>query len=85
MKSRIAFTALWTLPAILIGSIPIVLTILEARERNAEFEKARADRCARDYANAVAWQMHLDGKIDGKESFDYEWQFAYMTHLLDKH
>lgn len=85
MKSKIAFTALWTLPTIILGSITIVFTLLDARERQTEFEKAQADKCAREYANAVAWQMHLDGKIDGKKSFDTEWQFAYMTHLLEKH
>jgi hypothetical protein len=58
---------------------------MEIRERETKAKEARVDKCAREYANKVVFEMFRDGTPRGVNSLEEEWKFAYMSHLLTDH
>lgn len=79
--SKVSYTLLITAPFALLSVATFVLEITE-RKRQA---KIKAEECARNYANATVFKMYREDRIKNEEQKKTEWNFAYMTHLLEKH
>lgn len=82
---KIPFTIAMSSIPILLGAIPAVFGYFEERKRDQAELKARVDACAHKYANATVFKMYQENRIKGPDHMRDEWNFAYMTHLLEKH
>lgn len=81
IMGKIPYTIFVTAPFAILSVVTFALEIAE-RKRQAQ---ARAEECARNYANATVFRMYREDRIRDDEHKKTEWNFAYMTHLLENH